>query len=64
MKLVKPRGATHARIVTPNRKKATASVQDLDVFKGTAGTITWLKIIRGGDCKELGSIQFDGKIET
>ena len=63
MKLVKPRGATHARIVTPDRKKATASVQDLDVFKGTAGTITWLKGSRGGGYKELGDVQFDGKIE-
>jgi|TARA_R100001443_G_scaffold36948_1_gene50745 hypothetical protein len=64
MKLEKPRGATHARIVTPEKKKSIASIKDIDVFVGTTGVITWLKETRGNTFKELGSIAFDGELET
>lgn len=64
MKLEKPKGATHAKLVTPNKKKALALVKDLDVFIGTEGVITWLKEMKGNTFKELGTVQFDGEIET
>jgi len=64
MKLEKPKGATHARLVTPEKKKAVAPVKDLDVFIGTAGVITWLKEMRGNSYKELGTTPFDGELET
>jgi hypothetical protein len=64
MKLDKPRGATHARLVTPEKKKAVASIKDLDVFVGTTGVITWLKETRGDGYKELGKIPFDGELEA
>ena len=62
MKLDKPRGATHARIVTPNKTKSLVNVKDLDCLQGVGGKIVWLKDTRDG-FKELGESEFDGEYE-
>ena len=61
MKLEKPKGATHGRIVTSNKKKATVEVKELDCLLGVAGWITWLKVGPHGRTQELGKTNFDGK---
>jgi hypothetical protein len=61
MKLEKPKGATHARIVTSNKKKATVEVKELDCLLGVAGWITWLKVGPHGRTQELGKTNYDGK---
>ena len=61
MKLEKPQGATHARIVTSNKKKATVEVKELDCLLGVAGWITWLKVGPHERTQELEKTNFDGK---
>lgn len=64
MKLEKPRGATHARIITSNKKKAVVEVKELDCLSGVAGSITWLKVGPHKCTKELGKTNFDGNYES
>ena len=64
MKLERPRGATHARLFTPNKKAALVEVQNLDCLQGVAGKITWLKGSKSKGYKELGETDFDGEYES
>lgn len=58
--LTRPKGTTHARIVTGNGKKAQCEIKDFEVFEGVEGNVTFLKEERGGKYKELGTMYFDG----
>jgi len=61
LKLLKrPKGTTHARIVTDQGKKAKCPIKDFEVFEGVEGEVTFLKEDRKGKYKELGKMQFDG----
>ena len=63
MKLEKPRGATHARISSSNKRKAVVEIKDLDCLQGVAGKITWLKGSKTKGFRELGETDFDGEYE-
>jgi len=61
LKLLKrPKGTTHARIVTDQGKKAKCPIKDFEVFEGVEGEVTFLKEERKGKYKELGKMHFDG----
>jgi|TARA_R100000664_G_C2688288_1_gene93419 hypothetical protein len=64
LKLLKrPKGTTHARIVTDQGKKAKCPIKDFEVFEGVEGEVTFLKEERKGSVrkyKELGKMHFDG----
>mgnify|MGYP003135755606 CR=1 FL=1 len=61
LKLLKrPKGTTHARLVTDSGKKAQCEIKDFEVFEGVEGNVTFLKELRGGKYKELGDMYFDG----
>ena len=63
MTLEKPRGTTHARITTPDKKKSVLEIKDLDCLQGVVCKITWLKGSSHKGFKELGETNFDGKYE-
>jgi|TARA_R100000908_G_C3643693_1_gene78712 hypothetical protein len=58
--LERPKGTTHARIVTEQGKKGFTAIKDFEVFEGVEGNVTFLKEERGGKYKELGQMYFDG----
>ena len=61
LKLLKrPKGTTHARILTDEGKKALTEIKDFEVFEGVPGNVTFLKELRGGKFTELGDMYFDG----
>ena len=61
LKLLKrPKGTTHARIVTDQGKKAQCEIKDFEVFEGVEGNVTFLKEQRNGKYAELGDMYFDG----
>jgi len=64
MKLKKPRGATHARIATANKRTTIVESKDLDCLQGVAGKITWLKGNKTKGFRELGETDFDGEYES
>ena len=55
----RPKGTTHAKIVTKEGKKAFTPIKQFDVFQGVSGKITFLKETRKG-YTELGQMDFDG----
>jgi hypothetical protein len=57
--LERPKGTTHAKIVTKEGKKAFTPIKQFDVFQGVSGKITFLKETRKG-YTELGQMDFDG----
>jgi|TARA_R100000781_G_scaffold108807_1_gene73513 hypothetical protein len=59
-RLQRPKGSTHARMVTDEGKKAFTTIRDFDVFQGVSGKVTFLKEKRGGKYEELGKMYFDG----
>ena len=61
LKLLKrPKGTTHAKIVTDQGKKAKCPIKDFEVFEGVSGNVTFLKEQRNGKYTELGEMYFDG----
>ena len=53
LKLLKrPKGTTHARIVTDQGKKAKCPIKDFEVFEGVEGEVTFLKEERKGSIKK------------
>ena len=53
LKLLKrPKGTTHARIVTDQGKKAQCEIKDFEVFEGVEGEVTFLKEERKGSIKK------------
>ena len=54
-----PRGTTHAKILTPDRKKSLVDIKHMDCFQGVAGKVTYLKKLRD-KYVELGAFNFDG----
>ena len=54
-----PRGTTHAKIQTSDRKKSLVEIKDMDCFKGCKGKVTYLKKLRD-KYVELGAFDFDG----
>mgnify|MGYP001239987371 CR=1 FL=1 len=58
--LERPKGTTHAKIVTSGKKKARVAIKDFDTFEGVEGEVTFLKEKRGGKYEELGKMYFDG----
>ena len=64
MTLEKPRGTTHARITTPDKKKSVLEIKDLDCLQGVVCKITWLKGSASKGFIELGETDFDGEYES
>jgi len=59
--LERPKGTTHAQIVTEEGKKGFTPIKEFEVFQGVTGNVTFLKEERGGKSyKELGTMYFDG----
>ena len=54
-----PRGTTHAKILTSDRKKSLVEIKDMDCLKGCQGKVTYLKKLRD-KYVELGAFDFDG----
>jgi hypothetical protein len=54
-----PRGATHVKLITSDRKKAFDEVKNIDCFQGCPGKLTFFKKTRE-KLVELASIEFDG----
>ena len=54
-----PRGATHVKLITLDRKKAFDEVKNIDCYQGCPGKLTFFKKTRE-KLVELGSIEFDG----
>ena len=51
-----PRGATHVKLVTLDRKKAFDEVKNIDCYQGCPGKLTFFKKTRE-ELIELGSIE-------
>ena len=64
MKLEKPRGTTHARYTTADKRTGILDVKDLDCLQGVSCTITWLKGNPRKGYTELGKADFDGEYES
>ena len=59
--LERPKGTTHARIITDEGKKGFTPIREFEVFQGVEGNVTFLKEEKGGKSyKELGKMYFDG----
>ena len=54
-----PRGATHVKLITSDRKKAFDEVKNIDCYQGSPGKLTFFKKTRE-KLVELNSIEFDG----
>jgi hypothetical protein len=54
-----PRGATHVKLITSDRKKAFDEVKNIDCYQGSPGKLTFFKKTRE-KLVELDSIEFDG----
>ncbi len=54
-----PRGTTHAKILTSDRKKSIVDIKHMDCFRGVVGKVTYLKKTRD-KYVELGAFEFDG----
>ena len=54
-----PRGATHVKLTTSDRKKAFDEVKNIDCYRGCPGKLTFFKKTRE-KLVELASIEFDG----
>ena len=54
-----PRGATHVKLITSDRKKAFDEVKNIDCYQGSPGKLTFFKKTRD-KLVELDSIEFDG----
>jgi len=58
--LKRPKGTTHAKLVTEEGKKALVPIKDFGVLQGTCGDVTFLKQNRKGKYEEMGKMYFDG----
>ncbi len=56
-----PKIATHAYLLTANKKKATVPLKDFDTLAGAAGKITYGRYTRQGWEKIGKGFQWDGK---
>ncbi len=54
-----PRGATHVKLFTRDRKKAFDEVKNIDCYQGCPGKLTFFKKTRE-KLVELSSLEFDG----
>jgi hypothetical protein len=54
-----PRGATHVKLITSDRKKAFDEVKNIDCYQGSPGKLTFFKKTRE-KLVELNSIEFNG----
>jgi len=54
-----PRGATHVKLITADRKKAFDEVKNIDCYHGSPGKLTFFKKTRE-ELVELNSIDFNG----
>jgi hypothetical protein len=54
-----PRGATHVKLTTSDRKKAFDEVKNIDCYQGCPGKLTFFKKTRD-ELVEIASVEFDG----
>jgi hypothetical protein len=57
--LKRPKGTTHAKILTTDRKKSIVDIKHMDCFRGVEGKVTYLKKQKD-KYVELGAFDFDG----
>ena len=62
MVIVRPYRATHALLLTPDKRKALVVGDDCDTLEGSPGKVTWMRMNRG-EREVLGTFEFDGIIE-
>lgn len=59
----KPKQATHVKLETVyegTNRVAIEEVKNMDCFRGSPGTVTYLRQLRGNNYEEIISFDFDG----